>query len=295
MIRVENIEVWGFEHAIRGMRNPLNSWSKSDSHRCRWEKSESCDECEKLSAYNNGVCIADKEFYCVGTNDLDLMKRLFNAGTEHRKYLRQIFVSMDIVAPLYWWKEFDTYKVGTVANSCSTMHKIAAKPFEMSDFSHEKLGIGAETTLKIVVDELNTEREMYLQSHDKGFWWGMIQLLPSSYNQRRTVTMNYENVFAIIKQRSGHKLDEWNEFIKILKTLPYVIEIGGMNEKRVGKWIINKEYNGYETIIKDCKCPFCNEKALLKKSYSMDGQSIVLYPSNYCPNCGAKMEVEENG
>ena len=137
---------------------------------------------------------------------------------------------MDITAPLYLWKEFDTYKVGTVANSCSTMHKIAAKPFEMSDFSHEKLGIGAETTLKIVVDELNTEREMYLQSHDKGFWWGMIQLLPSSYNQRRTVTMNYENVFSIIKQRSGHKLDEWNEFVKILKTLPYVMEIAGYEE-----------------------------------------------------------------
>lgn len=228
MIRVENIEVWGFEHAIRGMRNPLNSWSKSDSHRCRWEKSESCDECEKLSAYNNGVCIADKEFYCVGTNDLDLMKRLFNAGTEHRKYLRQIFVSMDIVAPLYWWKEFDTYKVGTVANSCSTMHKIAAKEFTVDDFSHEHLfSLG---TLRMVIDDLNDNRAMYLETKNKDYWWQMIQLLPSSYNQRRTVTMNYENVFSIIKQRTGHKLDEWNEFVEILKTLPYVKEIGGYEE-----------------------------------------------------------------
>lgn len=228
MIRVENIEVWGFEHAIRGMRNPLNSWSKSDSHRCRWEKSESCDECEKLSAYNNGVCIADKEFYCVGTNDLDLMKRLFNAGTEHRKYLRQIFVSMDIVAPLYWWKEFDTYKVGTVANSCSTMHKIAAKEFTVDDFSYEHLfSLG---TLRMVIDDLNDNRAMYLETKNKDYWWQMIQLLPSSYNQRRTITMNYENVFSIIKQRSGHKLDEWNEFVEILKTLPYVKEIGGYEE-----------------------------------------------------------------
>lgn len=211
MIKVENIEVWGFEHAIRGMRNPLNSWDRSDS--------------------GYGLLTNDLDSFDIGKNDLDLMKRLFNAGTEHRKYLRQIFVSMDIVAPLYLWKEFDTYKVGTVANSCSTMHRIAAKPFEMSDFSHEKLGIGTETTLKIVVDELNKEREMYLQSHDKSFWWGMIQLLPSSYNQRRTITMDYENVFSIIKQRSGHKLDEWNEFVKILKTLPYVMEIGGMNDK----------------------------------------------------------------
>lgn len=219
MIKVENIEVWGFEHAIRGMRNPLNSWDKSDSIKCYANRN--CP----------GICKNNSCGLCVGDADLDLMQRLFNAGTEHRKYLRQIFVSMDIVAPLYLWKEFDTYKVGTVANSCSTMHRIAAKPFEMSDFSHEKLGIGTETTLKIVVDELNKEREMYLQSHDKSFWWGMIQLLPSSYNQRRTVTMNYENVFAIIKQRSGHKLDEWNVFVEILKTLPYVMEIGGMNDK----------------------------------------------------------------
>lgn len=229
MIRVENIEIWGFEHAIRGMRNPLNSWSKSDSHRCEWQLSEKCDDCRKLNADNTGVCESDREFYCIGKNDLDLMKRLFKAGTEHRKYLRQIFVSMDIVAPLYWWKEYDTYKVGTVANSCSTMHKIAAKEFTVDDFSYEHLfSLG---TLRMVIDDLNDNRAMYLSTKNKDYWWQMIQLLPSSYNQRRTVTMNYENVFTIIKQRTGHKLTEWNEFIEILKKLPYVKEIGGMDEK----------------------------------------------------------------
>lgn len=231
MIKVENIEVWGFEHAIRGMRNPLNSWDKSDSHRCKWEMTESCDECGKLSAYDDGVCLSDEEFYCVGDKDLDLMKRLFNAGTEHRKYLRQIFVSMDIVAPLYLWKEFDTYKVGTVSNSCSTMHKIGAKEFTVEDFSHEHLTDGAMDALSDLIDELNLQRNYWLDTKEKCYWWGMIQLLPSSYNQRRTVTMNYENVFAIIHQRTGHKLDEWNEFVKVLKTLPYVMDIGGMNEK----------------------------------------------------------------
>ncbi len=229
MIRVENIEVWGFEHAIRGLRNPMNSWSKSDSHRCEWQLSEKCDDCRKLNADNTGVCESDREFYCIGENDLNLMKRLCKAGTEHRKYLRQIFVSMDITAPLYWWKEFDTYKVGTVANSCSTMHKIAAKEFTVDDFSHEHLfSLG---TLRMVIDDLNDNREMYLSTKNKNYWWQMIQLLPSSYNQHRTVTMNYENVFSIIKQRSRHKLDEWNEFVKILKTLPYVGVIGGTNEK----------------------------------------------------------------
>lgn len=172
------------------------------------------------------------------------MKRLFKAGTEHRKYLRQIFVSMDIVAPLYWWKEFDTYKVGTTANSCSTMHKIAAKEFVLDDFSHEHLvdegyqesfgtiaKIESESILKGIIGYLNYIRERYNLTKDKKYWWQMIQILPSSYNQRRAVTMNYENVFSIIKQRSGHKLDEWNKFVEILKTLPYVQEIGGYEEK----------------------------------------------------------------
>ena len=222
LIKVENIEVWGFEHAIRGMRNPLNSWDKSDSVNCH-EYGEDCDFCER----NYSECAK----YYIGENDLDLMQRLFKAGTEHRKYLRQIFVSMDIVAPLYWWKEFDTYKIGTVANSCSTMHKIAAKEFVVEDFSYEHLTDGGIDVLSNICDELNLQRDFWLDTKEKCYWWGMIQLLPSSYNQRRTVTMNYENVFSIIKQRSGHKLDEWNEFVKILKTLPYVMEIGGMNER----------------------------------------------------------------
>ena len=196
MIQVEKIEVWGFEHAIRGMRNPMNSWDKSDSTTA-----------------------------VIGTNDLDLMKRLYKAGTEHRKYLRQIFVSMDITAPLYWWKEFDTYKVGTVANSCSTMHKIAAKEFELDDFSVEHLTGHSIDILSLLIGDLNVFRNVYLQTKDKKEWWQMIQLLPSSYNQKRTVTMNYENVISMIRQRTGHKLDEWNEFVKILENLPYIKEI----------------------------------------------------------------------
>ena len=247
MIKVENIEVWGFEHAIRGMRNPLNSWEKSDSYdavdcgKCGLiEEKGFCKKEDRLGRCDNFRC------YEVGKNDLDLMKRLFKAGTEHRKYLRQIFVAMDIIAPLYWWKEFDTYKIGTVANSCSTMHKIAAKPFEMSDFSHEHLFVNER--LETVIQWLNDYREIYVNWKDssaytdtytkepvnkKDVWWQMIQLLPSSYNQRRTITMNYENVFSIIKQRSGHKLDEWNVFVEILKTLPYVKEIGDMNVKKL--------------------------------------------------------------
>jgi hypothetical protein len=242
LIKVEHIQVWGFEHAIRGMRNPMNSWDKSDSHKCEWELTEDCDKCNKLSSDNTGECLSDREFYCIGQKDLELMQKLFKAGTEHRKYLRQIFVSMDITAPLYWWKEADTYKVGTVANSCSTMHKIAAKPFEMSDFSHEHLFVNEK--LETVIKWLNDYREMYVNWNDssihvddsgnqitqKDIWWQMIQLLPTSYNQRKTITMNYENVFNIIKQRTGHKLDEWNEFVKVLKTLPYVKEIGGYEE-----------------------------------------------------------------
>ena len=217
MIKVENIDVWGFKHAIRGMRNPMNSWEKSDTLLCGDIK------CPDL---------------IVGENDLDLMKRLYKAGTEHRKYLRQIFVSMDITAPLYWWKEFDTYKVGTVANSCSTMHKIADKEFTLDDFSHEHLvdegyqdslgtiaKIESESILKGVIGYLNYIRGRYNYTKDKKYWWQMIQLLPSSYNQKRTVTMNYENVVTMIKQRSGHKLDEWNNFVEILKKLPYIKEI----------------------------------------------------------------------
>lgn len=234
MIEVDNIEVFNFEGAIRGLRNPMNSWDKSDSFNCKIY-GEDCDFCE----HNRIDC---NEYY-IGKNDLDLMKRLFKAGTEHRKYLRQIFVSMDITAPLYWWKEMDQYKIGTVTNSCSTMHRIAAKPFESNDFSCEHLLVNEK--LDTIIQWLNDYREMYVNWNDntvhvddcgnvvkkKDIWWQMIQLLPSSYNQRKTITMNYENVFSIIKQRTGHKLTEWNELIEILKTLPYVKEIGGMDEE----------------------------------------------------------------
>ena len=210
MIKVENIDVWGFEHAIRGMRNPMNSWDKSDSD------------------YD----VYDNTNFIIGENDLDLMKRLYKAGTEHRKYLRQIFVSMDIIAPLYWWKEFDTYKIGTVANSCSTMHKIAAKEFELDDFSFEHL-FGEEAddidsplgTLSFIVDKLNEWRDEYMRTKEKDAWWQLIQLLPSSYNQKRTITMSYENIITMIKQRTNHKLDEWNQFVEVLKGLPYIKEI----------------------------------------------------------------------
>lgn len=209
MIRVEKIVAWGFEHAIRGMRNPLNSWDKSDS-KLSWVLVE--------SEYH--------AIYSVGENDLKLMQKLYKAGTEHRKYLRQIFVSMDITAPLYWWKEFDTYKIGTVANSCSTMHTIHKKEFEPDDFSCEHLDYICQGVLLKLIDYLNSYRTEFIKTNDKDKWWQIIQLLPSSYNQKRTVTMNYENVVNIIHQRENHKLDEWNVFCNtMLEKLPYLKEI----------------------------------------------------------------------
>ena len=213
MVKVENIDVWGFEHAIRGMRNPLNSWAKSDSIK------------DTPSSYS------------VGKNDLALMKRLYKAGTEHRKYLRQIFVSMDITAPLYWWKEFDKYQIGVVTNSCSTMHTIHKKEFSLDDFSIEHVSDDALDidcsngkysnkpidALIDLIDILNACREKYLETKNKKWWWQIIQLLPASYNQKRTVTMNYENVMTIINQRTGHKLDEWKTLIdEFENNLPYV-------------------------------------------------------------------------
>ena len=223
MLMVENMLTWGFEHAIRGMRNPMNSWDKSDTH----FHYGGCAECE----HDSQTCIdthryfADCVCFNIGENDLDLMQRLYKAGIEHGKYLRQIFVSMDITAPLYWWKEFDTYKVGTVANSCSTMHKIHAKKFEMEDFSHEHLNKACYLQLAHVIETLNVVRDVYVENNDKEYWWQMIQLLPSSYNQKRTITMNYENVMNIINQRQYHKLDEWVNFVQYLKILPYIKEI----------------------------------------------------------------------
>lgn len=213
MLKVENLRTFNWEGALRGMRNPMNSWAKSDS---------TFDE--------NG------NFINIGENDLRLMKTLFKAGTEHRKYLRQIFVSMDITAPLYWISELDTYKVGTVRNSCSFMHKGVSKPFEISDFStHDILIDGTPTnikTWKIIVDALNQLREEYLHTKDNNIFQQIRCLLPSGYNLKFTITMNYENVFTIIKQRSGHRLDEWNEFVEVLKTLPYVQELlSALDEK----------------------------------------------------------------
>lgn len=202
MLKVENLRTFNWEGALRGLRNPMNSWTKSDS---------TFDENENIIN--------------IGENDLRLMKTLFKAGTEHRKYLRQIFVSMDITAPLYYWKEADTYKVGTTSNSCSTMHKIQSKEFTEDMFSCEHLNPDSMATLRSTIYKLNMYRTLYNKHHDKNDWWQMIQLLPSSYNQRRTITMNYENALTIIHQRSGHRLDEWNEFVDVLKTLPYVQEL----------------------------------------------------------------------
>ena len=221
MIKIENTEVIGWEAAIRGMRNPLNSWEKSDS---KWYSIG--------IPTSNPAAINDKylsQKYCIGDNDLDLMKRLRNAGTDHRKFMRMITVYVDITAPLYWWKEFDTYKVGTVANSCSTMHKIHAKEFTLEDFSCEHLFDTPESefndsmdVLKEVIDILNLYRDHFVKNpHRKDYWWQLIQLLPSSYNQRRTVMLNYEVLANIYKSRRNHKLDEWHVFCEWIETLPY--------------------------------------------------------------------------
>lgn len=218
MLKVEKTETYGWEAAIRGMRNPMNSWDKSDSER----------------KYYGGDCY--KGVFEVGENDLDLMKRLCKAGTDHRKFMRMITVYCDITAPLYWWKEFDTYKVGTVANSCSTMHKIQDKEFAIDDFSHEHLiedeafafplgggwrGLDALEVLCCSIECLNKARKRYLITKNKKYWWQMIQLLPSSYNQKRTVMLNYEVLSNMYKSRKNHKLDEWHEFCDWIEELPY--------------------------------------------------------------------------
>lgn len=225
MILVTDIDVWGFQHAIRGMRNPMNSWEKSDTRWCGdWE----CDPDGTCQFRNGHGCDGSPGECVLGDNDGDLMHRLFKAGTEHRKYMRQIFVSMDIIAPLYWWKEFDTYKVGTTANSCSTMHKLMSKPFELEDFSTDQMNTDAQGVLRGVIRFLNMQRDMYLNGVNgqmKGsqeFWWNVVQLLPTSYNQRRTVTISYENAASMIRQRTGHKLDEWRVFVDQLKDLPHM-------------------------------------------------------------------------
>ena len=230
MLKIENFEVLGWEHAIRGMRNPMNSWEKSDS--IFIEDGEYHDICG-----NSGPSDIQFSVPEIGENDYSLMKNLRNAGTDHRKFMRMITVYLDVTAPLYFWKEFDTYKVGTVANSCSTMHKIHAKEFEESDFSVEHLfdaeseGIefpiiyGKEHSpiwsLHVTIRMLNFYREKYLKTKDKKYWWQMIQLLPSSYNQKRTVMLNYEVLANIYKSRRHHRLDEWHTLCDWIEELPY--------------------------------------------------------------------------
>lgn len=216
MIKFEHPEVWGWEHAIRGMRNPLNSWDKSDS-RFNYDIEAATVGNEEPQYIHIDATI--------GYNDLDLMCRLIRAGSSHRKFLRQIFVSVDITAPRYWLAEFDTYKVGTTTNSCSTMHKITAKEFTLDDFSHEHLIPRTLNTLQATVDALNAYRSDYIQTKDKIAWWQLIQLLPQSYNQKRTVTMTYENLLNMVNQRRGHKLDEWHDFCDWVFTLPYAEEL----------------------------------------------------------------------
>ena len=238
MLKIENTEVLGWEHAIRGMRNPMNSWEKSDT---KWETHFSDDR----------IMTTDEKFMSdsklkIGPNDLDLMKRLRNAGTDHRKFMRMITVYLDITAPLYFWKEFDTYRVGVERNSCSTMHKIHAKEFTLDDFSCEhlnnepyyrewiesamvdediisphKVWATPLDILKYTIEMLNAYRLQYLETKNKNDWWQMIQLLPSSYNQRRTVMLNYEVLANIYPMRKNHKLDEWRDFCEWIKTLPY--------------------------------------------------------------------------
>ena len=196
MLEISNVEVFGWNAAIRGMRNPKNSWNLSDTD------------------FDDGKP-------CLGENDTKLMQNLRKAGSDHRKYLRMIIVQMDILAPLYWWKEFDTYKVGTVANSCSTMHKIHAKEFTLDDFSYEHLHDEAYDALMGVIYTLNDFRRRFIEHKDKEDWWQMIQLLPTSYNQKRTVQINYETLLNIYNSRAGHKLDEWQTLRDFIETLPY--------------------------------------------------------------------------
>lgn len=254
MLKIENTEVIGWEHAIRGMRNPKNSWVKSDSGVCATHGPAHCADCVYTDCHADDVEIGTK--YILGPNDLNLMTTLRNAGTDHRKFMRMITVYLDITAPLYWWKEFDTYKVGTVANSCSTMHKIADKEFTLADFSCEHLDrepyhrywiesviVDEDITsphkvwmtpfdvLRCTIEMLNAYRENYLESNDKDDWWQMIQLLPSSYNQKRTVMLNYEVLANIYKSRRHHKLDEWHTLCNWIEGLPYSELITGKEEK----------------------------------------------------------------
>ena len=223
MIKIDKTDVFGFEGAIRGMRNPMNSWHKADSGLCRYGLENPFCFTECPSFHSEDVCMT--KYFTVGENDKKLACNLVKAGSDHRKFLRMIHVQADVLAPLYWWKEYDTYKVGTVANSCSTMHKIHSKEFTLDDFSHEHLSdgeYGNMELLKCVVTCLNVARIKYIESNDKEYWWQMIQLLPSSYNQLRTIDLNYEVLLNIYYSRKNHKLDEWHSFCDWIESLPYM-------------------------------------------------------------------------
>lgn len=245
MLKITNVELHGWEPGIRGMRNPKNSWKKSDSEFVTTD-GEHHDICGNFGPRYGSY---GWEEAVIGENDLNLMTTLRNAGTDHRKFMRMIVVYMDVTAPLYWWKEYDTYKVGTVANSCSTMHKIAEKEFTLDDFSHEHLfhnvndteiwlNIDFPDVLNHTIFYLNKARELYIKTKDKRYWWQMIQLLPSSYNQRRTIMLNYEVLANIYKSRRNHKLDEWHTFCDLIESLPYSELITGK------KWKSEVNQNG---------------------------------------------------
>ena len=247
MIKIEDVEVMGMRKAIKGMRNAMNSWDKSDSKECGLRCITSDVSLDDITC--NEMCGGHllRGYTQIGKDDMKLCKRLIKAGSSDRKFMRMIHVQCDVIAPLYWWKEYDTYKVGTTANSCSTMHKIQDKEFTIDDFSHEQLLswdydkcptfnykfdndedseyiCTAESVLIHIIYALNHYRNKYIKTKDKTFWWQMIQLLPSSYNQMRTIDLSYETLFSIYHQRNNHKLDEWKEFCKWIKTLPYMKE-----------------------------------------------------------------------
>ena len=244
MIKIEDVDVMGIRKAIKGMRNAMNSWDKSDSY-----PAVDCKKCGKVE--REGVCRKEDrdctgfECYAVGEKDMELAKRLIKAGSSDRKFIRMIHVQADVTAPLYWWKEYDTYKVGTVANSCSTMYTIHKRDLTIDDFSHEHLSEKSMSFLQNLIEEINRNRSLYVKGfkgvpgdndydvkpYDKAYWWQMIQLLPSSFNQMRTIDLDYETLLNIYFQRRHHKLDEWVEFCKWIETLPYMKEFLGLDKQ----------------------------------------------------------------
>ena len=289
MLKIEKTEVVGWEAAIRGMRNPMNSWEQSDSGHCQKDLARDCTTCVHR---DTGYSACTAGHFDVGPRDYDLMTRLRNAGTDHRKFMRMLIVYVDITAPLYWWKEFDTYKVGTVANSCSTMHKIHAKEFTLEDFSCEHLNrephhrnwiesatIDEDITsphkvwmtpldiLRCTIEMLNAYRESYLETKDKQDWLQMIQLLPSSYNQKRTVMLNYEVLANMCKSRKGHRLDEWHTFCDWIESLPYSELITGKSEEESIIDKINSIGNVYVVSPEEAKAA---EEESLKKHYKLN-------------------------